>query len=137
MVKNVVIVAVAALALWVWFAGPSARADEFTEKDVQHWQDEYMSVVQKGRELWVDGKLGSNGVACAQCHPNAADTHPETYPKFQQQLGRVIALRDMINWCLMNPLEGAPLELDSAEMVAMEAYVHYERRGVALAPGKH
>jgi thiosulfate dehydrogenase len=38
---------------------------------------------------------------------------------------------------MMNPLEGAPLDLESAEMVAMAAYVHYERRGVVLAPGKH
>ena len=51
-------------------------------------------------------------MACGQCHPNAANTHPETYPKFQQQLGRVVALRDMINWCLQNPLEGQPLEGD-------------------------
>ncbi len=113
------------------------QADEFTEKDQQRWQNEYMSVVAKGRELWVSPDLGSNGVACAQCHPNAANTHPETYPKFQQQLGRVIALRDMINWCLMNPSEGEPLALDSREMVAIEAYVTYERRGVSLEPGKH
>ena len=57
-----------------------------------------MTVVKKGRELWTSAELGTNGVACAQCHPNAANTHPETYPKFQKQLGRVIALRDMINW---------------------------------------
>jgi thiosulfate dehydrogenase len=63
--------------------------------------------------------------------------HPETYPKFQQQLGRVIALRDMINWCPMNPLEGEPLELDDPRMVAMEAYVCFERRDVPLDPGKH
>jgi thiosulfate dehydrogenase len=115
----------------------AAWADEFTKEDLERWQNEYMSVVEKGRELWVSADLGTNGVACAQCHPNAANTHPETYPKFQQQLGRVIALRDMINWCLMNPLEGEPLELDSAEMVAIEAYVYWERRGVMLAPGKH
>ena len=113
------------------------QADEFKEKDQQRWQEEFMSVVAEGRELWVSPDLGTNGVACAQCHPNAANTHPETYPKFQQQLGRVIALRDMINWCLMNPLEGPPLELDSREMVAIEAYVTYERRGVALEAGKH
>jgi len=112
-------------------------ADEFSKKDLERWQAEYMSVVKKGRELWVSGDLGSNGVACAQCHPNAANTHPETYPKFQQQLGRVIALREMINWCLINPLEGAPLDLDDPDMVAIEAYIHYERRGVPLAPGKH
>ena len=34
-------------------------------------------------------------------------------------------------------LEGEPLALDDPKMVAIEAYVTYERRGVALAPGKH
>ena len=112
-------------------------ADEFTKKDLERWQEEYMSVVKKGRELWVSPDLGTNGVACAQCHPNAANTHPETYPKFQQQLGRVIGVRDMINWCILNPLEGEPLEFDDSRMVAIEAYITYERRGVPLAPGKH
>jgi thiosulfate dehydrogenase len=106
-------------------------------KCLSPWQAEFMSVVQEGRELWVSADLGTNGVACAQCHPNAADTHPETYPKFQQQLGRVVTLGEMINWCLQNPLEGEPLALDSREMVALEAYVNHERRGVALAPGRH
>jgi cytochrome c len=125
--------AVAALA-----AGSMAiRADEFTKKDEERWQQEYMSVVEKGRALWTSPTLGTNGVACAQCHPNAANTHPETYPKFQKQLGRVVALREMINWCLRNPLQGQPLALDDPQMVALEAYVTYERRGMALAPGKH
>lgn len=115
----------------------SVGADEFTEEDVKRWQEEYMSVVKTGRELWVSADLGTNGVACAQCHPNAANTHPETYPKFQKQLGRVIPLRDMINWCLQHPLEGKPLALDDPRMVAMEAYVASERLGVKLAPGKH
>jgi thiosulfate dehydrogenase len=114
-----------------------AYADEFTKKDLERWQNEYMSVVETGRELWVSPDLGTNGVACAQCHPNAANTHPETYPKFQQQLGRVIALRDMINWCILNPMEGEPLGLDDPRLVAMEAYITYERRGVPLDPGKH
>lgn len=114
-----------------------AHADEFTKKDLERWEKEYMSVVQQGRQLWTSPELGTNGVACAQCHPNAANTHPETYPKFQQQLGRVIALREMINWCIQQPLEGKPLALDDSKMVAMEAYIAYERRGVALAPGKH
>ena len=127
-------IAVVALALItvvvVW-------ADDFTQKDVDRWQEEYMTVVAEGRALWTSPDLSTNGVACAQCHPNAANTHPETYPKFQKQLGRVIPLRDMINWCLMNPLEGETLELDDPRMVAMEAYIAYERRGVPLAPGKH
>ena len=112
-------------------------ADEFTQEDLKRWEQEFMSVVEKGRVLWGSPDLGTNGVACGQCHPNAANTHPETYPKFQKQLGKVITLREMINWCLRNPLEGQPLALDDPRMVALEAYVAYERRGVKMEPGKH
>ena len=125
------------VTLAIIVVGVSLRADEFSDKDLERWQAEYMSVVKTGRQLWVSPDLGTNGVACAQCHPNAANTHPETYPKFQQQLGRVIGLRDMINWCIMNPLEGVVLAPDDPRMVAIEAYVAWERRGVPLAPGKH
>lgn len=115
----------------------TVQADEFTKEDIERLQNEYMSVVKKGRDLWVSPELGTNGVACAQCHPNGANTHPETYPKFQQQMGRVVALRDMINWCILNPLEGETLKLDDPRMIAIEAYVTYERRGVKIDPGKH
>ena len=130
-------VACAAIITVVAVSGVKIRADEFTEKDVKRWQEEYMSVVQTGRELWVSGDLGTNGVSCAQCHPNGANTHPETYPKFQRQVGKVIPLREMINWCLQHPLEGEALKLDDPRMVAIESYLAYERRGVPLAPGKH
>jgi len=135
--KRKIVVALAAAAVLAALGGIAIQADEFTKQDQERWEKEYMSVVQKGRELWTSPQLGTNGVACAQCHPNAANTHPETYPKFQKQLGRVIALREMINWCIQQPLEGKPLALDSKDMVALEAYVAHERRGVAMAPGKH
>jgi cytochrome c len=137
MSKKLVATAAAAFVVAAILGGLRVRADEFTREDVERWQQEYMTVVQKGRDLWTSPDLGTNGVACAQCHPNAANTHPETYPKFQKQLGRVVTLREMINWCLQQPLEGQPLGLDDARMVALEAYVTYERRGVPLSPGKH
>ncbi len=137
MSKRLLVVGLAVVAVAVVVAGLGVRADEFTKEDVERWQDEYMSVVEKGRKLWGSPDLGTNGVACAQCHPNAANTHPETYPKFQQQLGRVVAFREMINWCIQQPLEGQPLGLDDADMIALEAYATWERRGVELAPGKH
>lgn len=112
-------------------------ADEFTDVDVQRWQQQFMNTVKEGRQLWTSPKLGSNGVVCAQCHPNAANTHPETYPKFQKQLGKVVPLWEMINWCLKNPLEGQPLAADDPKMTALQAYVTHERRGVKLEPGKH
>lgn len=118
------------------FAG-NLKADEFTDVDVNRWQQQFMAVVTEGRQLWTSPKLGNNGVVCAQCHPNAANTHPETYPKFQKQLGKVAPLWEMINWCLRNPLEGQPLAADDPKMIALQTYVTYERRGIKLEPGKH
>lgn len=112
-------------------------ADEFNKTDLKLWQSEYQTVVKEGRKAFTDGSLGSNGVACAQCHPNGANTHPETYPKFQKQMGRVTNLWEMINWCIRNPLEGNELAADDPRMTAMQAYITWERRGVKLAPGKH
>ena len=114
-----------------------AQADDFTQKDINLWESEYQAVVTKGRQVFTDPGLGTNGVVCAQCHPNATNTHPETYPKFQKQIGRVVTLGEMINFCIRNPLEGKDLALDDPKMVAMLAYISEERRGVKLAPGKH
>ncbi len=112
-------------------------ADPFTKQDLSDWQSAYDQVVTAGRDAFTDPKLGNNGVVCAQCHPNAANTHPETYPKFQKQLGRVAVMWEMINWCIRNPLEGKDLQPDDPRMIALQAYITQERRGVALAPGKH
>jgi thiosulfate dehydrogenase len=125
------------LCLLLSLAGDPLSADEFSAEQLESWQQQFMSVVKNGRELWTSSTLGSNQVACAQCHPNAANTHPETYPKFQKQLGKVAPLWEMINWCLRNPLQGEPLAADDPKMTALQAYITYERRGVALAPGKH
>ena len=118
-------------------AASAAQADEFTQADVDRWMAQFDEVAKEGRALWTSSTLGTNGVACAQCHPNAANTHPETYPKFQKQLGRVGQLWEMINWCIRNPLEGENLAADDPQMIALQAYVYQERRGVPLAPGMH
>jgi cytochrome c len=114
----------------------SIQADEFTKEDLKRWDNEFMTVVMKGEKLFHSA-LGSNKVSCDQCHPNAANTHPETYPKFQQQIGRVVALFEMVNWCIQHPLEGDPLSPEDAKMIALLSYITYERRSVPLAPGKH
>ena len=72
------------------------------------WRRETVKAVTEGSRVFHSGdELGSQiAVSCDMCHPNAANTHPETYPKFQEQLGRVALLRDMINWCIEHPVRG-------------------------------
>ncbi len=95
-----------------------------------------MAAVAKGDALWHDGKLGTNGLACGNCHPDGSASNPHTFPKFQTNLGKVGTLREMINWCITVPMQGKMLPLDSDEMIAMEAYSTYTHRGVAIAPAK-
>lgn len=129
--------ALTGVLLFCLSASVPAMADEFTEADLQRWDEEFMSVVKEGDRLFHGGLKTKNTVSCDQCHPNATNTHPETYPKFQQQLGKVAELWQMINWCIENPLEGEPLSADDARLIALQAYIAYERRGVELEPGKH
>ena len=130
-------IARASVAVVALLLGSAAMADEFTPEDLKRWEAQFASVVAEGRKLWTSADIGKNGVVCAQCHPNAANTHPETYPKFQKQLGKVANLWEMVNWCLRNPLEGEPLAANDPRMTAMLAYIAWERRGVKLEPGKH
>ena len=134
--KNTVNNLLAMLALGLVISAPT-QADNFTDAELKRWQGEYMSAVDTGEKLFHGGIKSKNTMSCDQCHPNASNTHPETYPKFQQQLGKVAVLSEMINWCIMNPLESDPLALDSADMTALQAYIVFERRGVKLEPGKH
>lgn len=132
--KRTLILCIAAAATVV---SATASADEFGQEDLKRWETQFQNVVKEGRALWTSPDIGKNGVVCAQCHPNAANTHPETYPKFQKQLGKVANLWEMVNWCLRNPLQGDPLAADDPKMTAMLAYIAFERRGVKMEPGKH
>lgn len=110
-----------------------------TEQDVALWKSETERVALMGSEVFHNAEqLGSTvGVSCDMCHPHAANTHPETYPKFQVQLGRVALLRDMINWCIEHPVRGKAMSSDDPKMRALEAYILAQRKGTALDYGKH
>jgi cytochrome c len=115
------------------------QVSKWTERDRMTWDREQKRIIEEGRRLFHDWKAvgGTIGISCDMCHPDASNTHPETYPKFQTQLKRVAALRDMINWCIENPVKGKPLALDDPRLLALEAYITAQRKGVPLDPGKH
>jgi len=114
------------------YSGFSAR-DEFV------WKTELDKFVQEGNRIFhnADAFGGSIGVSCDMCHPNAANTHPETYPKYQVELQRVALLRDMIDWCIQHPTKGKPLADDDQRLRAMESYIIAQRKGKVIEPGKH
>jgi cytochrome c len=118
--------------------GQSSTYGAVTQQDVQVWNNETYKMAVYGSTVFHSGdELGSDiAVSCDMCHPRAANTHPETYPKFQPQLGRVALLRDMINWCIEHPVRGKVLAPDDPKMRALEAYILAQRKGVPLDYGK-
>jgi len=109
------------------------------KRDLLLWARETEKFVVEGSRIFHSADLLGSAVAvsCDMCHPHAANTHPETYPKYQTQLGRVVLLRDMIHWCIENPVRGRHLAPDDPTMRALEAYIMAQRSGTPMSYGKH
>ena len=120
-------------------AAAPGQPTKFTKRDLQLWSREEKKWIEDGYKAYHNAKAlgGTIGISCDMCHPDGSNTHPETYPKYQQQLKKVALLRDMINWCIENPLKGKPLAENDPTLRAVEAYILSARKGVALEPGKH
>ena len=49
----------------------------------------------------------------------------------------MVEIWEVVNWCIMNPLESDPLVFDDPRMTALQAYIAHERRGTPMSPGMH
>lgn len=115
-------------------AGLAHARTPSTAAELKAQNAEYMATVEKGDLLWHGGAPSANGLACGNCHPDAAAIGPQTWPKYSLDLGKVANLRDMINWCVMVVHAGPSMDMNGADMLAMETYAYYMSRGMALNP---
>ena len=77
-------------------AGPQGAVYERLTLPEQKIADiETAKFIDEGKEIFhsSDKLRGTIGVSCDMCHSGAANTHPETYPKYQTYLQRVALLR--------------------------------------------
>jgi thiosulfate dehydrogenase len=130
-VAPLVAIAVVATATLV-----SAR-EPFTKEELKLADDKLTQSAKRGYDMWYGARadMANNGLACANCHPDAAATNPQTFPKYMPQTDRVMAYREMVNWCIENPQAGKALDVSSVDMVALESYSYYLHRGVAIQTG--
>ncbi|MEW6322516.1 MAG: c-type cytochrome [Acidobacteriota bacterium] len=78
-----------------------------------------------------DRRFSGARLSCGSCHI-ATGTEPgtltllqvtERYPRFSGRAGGMTDIEDRINECMQRSLNGRPLPMDSAEMIAMAAYL--------------
>jgi thiosulfate dehydrogenase len=124
----------------------AAHKAKHSAEQLKAFDEVFMEQVRRGDLLFhgdpgmqqqLDVNLSSTGMACAMCHPRAADTHPQEFPKFQEQIGAFATLRDMTNWCIEKPNQGEKIDPDGEAMKALEAYMTWSNRGSTLTPGVH
>jgi thiosulfate dehydrogenase len=113
-----------------------ARAP-FTEEELNQQMDALYEAAQKGYDIWHGSmpSMTTNGLACANCHPDTAASNPQTFPKYMTMYGKVIPWQEMVNWCIENPQLGERIDPNSEEMTAMKAYAMYLHRGKPIEPG--
>jgi thiosulfate dehydrogenase len=126
------------MALCGFVAGTTVLAREpFTEQEIKQQHEQLLALVDKGRDLWHGSKasMTTNGLACGNCHPDAAASNPQTFPKYMEMFNKVVPFREMVNWCIENPQAGTALDVNGDDMTAMEAYAFYLYRGAKIEPG--
>jgi thiosulfate dehydrogenase len=123
-----------------------AHKEKHTPEQMKAFEDVFMEKVRIGDLLFhgdaateksLGVKLSKTGMACAMCHPYTSDTHPQEFPKFQEQMNEFATLRDMINWCIEKPNEGEKIDANGEAMKALEAYITWSNRNSKLDPGRH
>lgn len=91
--------------------------------------------VQQGAQLW-QLPAGAQQRSCASCHGEVQGLRgvAARYPAFDATSGSALNLAQRINRCRTQQQQAAPWPLDSEALLALEALVALQSRGLPLAP---
>jgi L-cysteine S-thiosulfotransferase len=133
---------VAAIAARAAEIAPEARHSgyDFAGTETQAMQDDDtanpgMLWVQQGEALWAH-KAGAAERSCADCHGDARTSMKGVvprYPAFDAALGHPIDLEQRINQCRTERQRAEPLAWESADLLALSAFVAHQSRGMPIA----
>jgi cytochrome c len=100
-------------------------------------KNEMKQAIMRGKVLFSDASLGTNGMSCNSCHAEGG-TEPgkmgdmeippfkdvnEKYPGYFKMVGKVMTLDQVINFCVTTPMEGTALAWDDQRMADLAAYI--------------
>ncbi|MFZ5690963.1 MAG: sulfur oxidation c-type cytochrome SoxA [Pseudomonadota bacterium] len=149
-VSRIAVIGTALLGLAV-IANSGARAEialdqrrssyEHMSRDTKAMQDDdlanpAMLSVLDGEALW-NAKAGASGKSCAECHGDAKRSMKGVaarYPAFDELSGRPVNLEQRINLSRERNQKAAPFRYESAELLALTAYIALQSRGQPIEP---
>ena len=111
--------------------GARVDAKSFTRPDGSSlYPGNQAQLVAEGKLLWEDKSLGTSGLACANCHINNGNFHKtflKSYPHYvampHAQAGvKQVSADEMVQFCMIVPMAGKPLDWGSRKLAALAAY---------------
>jgi sulfur-oxidizing protein SoxA len=99
-------------------------------------QNPAMLWVANGEAIWRT-PAGESNNSCATCHGDAKTSMKGVaarFPRFSKGAGRVITLSDQLNQCRTGALKAPPFKAESEDLLALEAYVAMQSRGMPMNP---
>jgi cytochrome c len=122
---------------------PCAKAGGDTKPIRKAKAKDFQSLVKKGKALWNDENLGKSGMSCMTCHEDYASLNLDKkgamhWPHEVKMPGDILTLDQMINFCMINPMQTKQLDPNSIEMTAMAAYYfEYAKSHMKMKGKKH
>ena len=88
------------------------------------------AVIAEGKRLWNDNSLSTNGLSCQTCHANYAtlnksfaQAYPHKVAMVYQQAGfNKIDVDEMVQFCMIVPMQAKPFPWNSRELEALSSY---------------
>ncbi len=78
--------------------------------------------IEKGKVLFNDTSLGTNGKSCNTCHPDGSGINGQK-GSFKIMNNKLSTVEDAVNFCVKNALRGKPLPKDSQKMKDIVSYI--------------
>ncbi|MCI0495458.1 hypothetical protein L0Z72_10670 [candidate division KSB1 bacterium] len=92
-----------------------AKAEIARQKDLES--------LARGKAMWFDSELGSNGRSCESCHPGGEMTRAENYPRYKHILRTMATISMTHNFAVVNESKGKAWELGSDDANALALFV--------------
>ncbi|MFZ5609724.1 MAG: c-type cytochrome [Pseudomonadota bacterium] len=116
-----------------------SRKDITRPKGSTVYRGDQAALAARGRTLFSDTSLSTNGLSCNSCHEGLAsyaDTFKTPYPHFVQMGKDMFGLQQvtteqMVQLCMVSPMAAKPLAWDSVELAALSAYVDEVQKAFA------
>ncbi|MBI1868348.1 MAG: hypothetical protein HYS06_08655 [Methylocystis sp.] len=98
-------------------------------KGVKPAEGKRAELIEEGKALFENVKLSTNGMACQSCHTDNANfsasfakPYPHVVAMVKEAGVKKVQLDEMVQFCMLRPMQAKPLAWDSRELAALTAY---------------